>query len=223
MASLASKTTLILSIGTSLVASGGILSLTFIDIPILASQPASRSLPSVRWLFSRGSNTFPTAAVLSTSGFAWLAYSAIPASIRLAELLSGNSIARTRFLGYAAASLLSLSIGPVTTYLMIPTNFRLIQLNENLGGSTSSRSAELGDKGGRSAEESVYGKNQKGQFSDLSQFTDVSGPSEKSSRESSAQEDAEVRELLGKFGRLNALRGILIGLGGIVGLATALA
>jgi hypothetical protein len=111
----------------------------------------------------------------------------------------------------------------VTTYLMIPTNFRLIQLNENLGGSTSSRSAELGDKGGRSAEESVYGKNQTGQFSDLSQFTDVSGPSGKTRRESSTQEDAEVRGLLEKFGRLNALRGFLIGLGGIVGLATALA
>lgn len=223
MASLASKTTLVLSIGTSLVASGGILSLTFFDIPILVSQPASRSLPSVRWLFSRGSHTFPTAAVLSTSGFAWLAYSAIPASVRLAELLSGSSIARTKFLGYAAASLLSLSIGPVTTYLMIPTNFKLIELNERLGGAKSSRSAELGDRGGRSAEESVYGENQTGQFSDLSQFTDVSGPAEKTGRESSAQEDAEVKNLLGKFGRLNSLRGFLIGLGGIVGLATALA
>jgi hypothetical protein len=106
---------------------------------------------------------------------------------------------------------------------MIPTNFRLIELNERLGGAKSSRSAELGDKGGRSAEESVYGKGQKGQFSDSSQFTDVSGPSEKTGRESSALEDAEVRGLLEKFGRFNALRGVLIGLGGIVGLATALA
>lgn len=161
--------------------------------------------------------------MLSTSGFAWLAYSAIPASIRITELLSGSSIARAKFLGFAAASLLSLSIGPVTTSLMIPTNFRLIELNERLGGAKSSRSAELGDKGGRSAEESVYGKDQKGQFSDWSQFTDVSGPSERTGRESSAQEDAEVRVLLEKFGRLNALRGVLIGLGGILGLATALA
>jgi len=222
MASLATKTTLILSVGTSLVASGGILSLTFFDIPILASQPASRSLPSVRWLFSRGSHTFPTAAVLSTSGFAWLAYSAIPASVRLAELLSGSSIARTKVLGYAAAGLLSLAIGPVTTFLMIPTNFRLIELNEKLGGAKSSRSAELGDKGGRSAEESVYGKGGS-QFGDASQFTDVSGPLEKTGRESSAQEDAEVKGLLEKFGKLNALRGFLIGLGGVVGLATALA
>lgn len=223
MASLATKTTLVLSIATSLVASGGILSLTFFDIPVLASQPASRSLPSVRWIFSRGSHTFPQAAVVSSGGFAWLAYATIPAGIRLTEVLSGSSVARTQILGYIAASLLSLSIGPVTTFLMIPTNFRLIELNERLGGAKSSRSAELGDKGGRSAEESVYGKDQSGQFSDVSQFTDISGPSEKTGRESSAEEDAEVQQLLGKFGKLNALRGFLIGLGGIVGLATALA
>lgn len=104
---------------------------------------------------------------------------------------------------------------------MIPTNFRLIELNEKLGGAKSSRAADLGDKGGRSAEESVYGKGGS-QFGDASQFTDVSGPSEKTGRESSAQEDAEVRKLLEKFGKLNALRGFLIGLGGVVGLATAL-
>lgn len=217
MTSLAAKTTLVLSVGTSLVASGGILTLTFFDIPILASQQASRSLPSVRWLFSRGSHAFPTAAVLSSGGFAWLAYTAIPASIRLAEVLGGSSVARTRVLGYTAASLLSLSIGPVTTFLMIPTNFRLIELNERLGGARSARSAELGDKGGRSADESVAGKGQ------VSQYSDLSRPQEKTGKESSAQEDAEVKQLLGKFGKLNALRGFLIGLGGIVGLATALA
>ena len=223
MTSLAAKTTLILSVGTSLIASGGILSLTFFDIPILASQPASRSLPSVRWLFSRGSHTFPTAAFTSSAGFAWLAYTAIPAGIRLTEVLSGSSVARTKILGYAAASLLSLSIGPVTTFLMIPTNFRLIEINEQLGGAKSARSAELGDKGGRSAEESVYGESQGSQSSDVSQFTDVSGPQGKTKRKSSPQEDAEVKELLGKFAQLNGLRGFLIGLGGIVGLATALA
>jgi hypothetical protein len=106
---------------------------------------------------------------------------------------------------------------------MIPTNFRLIEINEQLGGAKSSRSAQLGDKGGRSAEESVYGKDKAGQFGDLSQFTDVSGPQGKTEKQSSPQEDAEVKQLLGRFGQLNALRGLLIGLGGIVGLATALA
>lgn len=217
MASLATKTTLIVSICTSLIASGGILTLTFFDVPILASQPASRSLPSTRWLFSRGSHTFPTAAILSSSGFAYLAYSAIPTGVRLADLLARSSGARTKVLGYAAAGLLSLSIAPVTTFLMIPTNFRLIELNERKGGARSSRSAESGDHGGRSAEESVDGKDQ------VSQFSDLSGPQAKTPKESSAQEDAEVKQLLQKFGNLNALRGFLIGIGGVVGLAVALA
>lgn len=216
MASLATKTTLILSVATNLVASGGILTLTFFDIPILAAQPASRSLPSVRWLFSRGSHTFPTAAILSSSGFAWLAYTAIPKSVRLVDLLSRSGDARFKILGYAAAGLLSLSIAPVTTFLMIPTNFRLIELNERKEGARSSRSAELDDKGGRSAEDSVDGKGQ------VSQWTDLSGPQAKAGTESTAEEDAEVRQLLGKFAKLNALRGFLIGIGGIVGLAVAL-
>jgi hypothetical protein len=217
MASLATNTTLIASVGASLIASGGILTLTFFDVPILAAQPASRSLPSIRWLFSRGSHTFPTAAVLSSSGFAWLAYSVIPTGVRLTEVLSGSSGARTKVLGYAAASLLSLSIGPVTTYLMIPScNFRLIELNERKGGARSARSAELGDRGGRSAQESVDGKGQ------VSQYSDTSGPQEKTPKDSTPEEDAEVKQLLEKFGRLNALRGFLIGLGGIVGLAVAL-
>jgi hypothetical protein len=217
MASLATKTALILSVSTSLIASGGILTLTFFDIPILAAQPASRSLPSTRWLFSRGSHTFPTAAILSSGGFAWLAYSAIPTGIRLVEVLSVSGGARTKIFGFAAASLLSLSIAPVTTFLMIPTNFRLIEINERNGGARSARSAELGDQGGRSAEDSVDGKGQ------VSQFSDLSGPQEKTPKESSKQEDAEVKQLLEKFGKLNALRGFLLGLGGIVGLAVALA
>jgi hypothetical protein len=57
----------------------------------------------------------------------------------------------------------------------------------------------------------------------VSQFSDLSGPQEKTQKESSKQEDAEVKQLLEKFGKLNALRGLLIGLGGIVGLAVALA
>jgi hypothetical protein len=119
------KTTLILSACTSLIGSGGILALTFFDIPILASQPASRSLPSTRWLFSRGSHVFPTAAIISSTGFASLAYASIPNEVRLFEILRTSSDARFKVMGYLAASLLSISIAPVTSF-MIPTNFRLI-------------------------------------------------------------------------------------------------
>jgi hypothetical protein len=216
------KTTLIFSACTSLIGSGGILALTFFDVPILASQPASRSLPSTRWLFSRGSHVFPTAAFLSAGGFASLAYASIPQGQGLLSVLRTHSDARFKFLGYIAASLLSISIAPVTSVFMIPTNFRLIELNEQKGGARSSRSAELGDQGGRSAEESVDGKGQ------ISQWTDLSGPQERT-REGTAKvedeevEDEEVKVLLERFGRLNAARGVLLGLGGVVGLAVGLA
>jgi hypothetical protein len=36
-------------------------------------------------------------------------------------------------------------------------------------------------------------------------------------------EDEEVRALLEKFGRMNAWRGVLLGLGGVVGLVVGLA
>jgi hypothetical protein len=210
------KTTLILSACTSLIGSGGILALTFFDIPILASQPASRSLPSTRWLFSRGSHVFPTAAFLSGGGFLSLAYTSIPSGAGLFETLRTSSDARFRILGYVAASLLSISIAPVTSF-MIPTNFRLIELNERKGGARSSRSAEVGDEGGRSAEESVDGKGQ------VSQWSDLSGPQERAREESTKAEDEEVKVLLEKFGRMNALRGVLLGLGGVVGLVVGLA
>lgn len=217
MSSLAAKTTLIFSVTASLVGAGGILTLTFFDVPILASQPASRSLPSTRWLFSRGSHTFPTAAILSSGGFASLAYAAVPSGAKLGQVLSSNPDARFKVLGFLAASLLSLSIAPVTTYLMIPTNFRLIELNERKGGTRSAQLAKLGDQGGRSAEDSVDGKGQ------VSQWSDLSGPQEKTGKESTREEDEEVRGLLEKFGRLNALRGVLLGIGGIVGLSVGLA
>jgi len=210
------KTTLILSACASLLGSGGILSLTFFDIPILASQPASRSLPSTRWLFSRGSHIFPTAAFLAGGGFASLAYAAIPKEVGIADVLRASSDARFKLLGFVAASLLSLSIAPVTSF-MIPTNFRLIELNERGGGARSSRAAELGDRGGRSAEESVDGKGQ------VSQWTDHSGPQERTGDGFTQAEDDEVRALLGRFGRLNAVRGVLLGLGGVVGLVVGLA
>jgi hypothetical protein len=210
------KTTLILSACTSLIGSGGILALTFFDIPILASQPASRSLPSTRWLFSRGSHVFPTAAIISSTGFVSLAYASIPNEVRLFEILRTSSDARFKVMGYLAASLLSISIAPVTSF-MIPTNFRLIELNERKGGARSSRSEELGDEGGRSAEESVNGKGQ------VSQWSDVSVPQERTREETTKVEDEEVRALLEKFGRMNALRGVLLGLGGVVGLVVGLA
>lgn len=216
MASPAVKTTLILSACASLIGSGGILSLTFFDVPILASQPASRSLPSTRWLFSRGSHIFPTAAFLSGGGFASLAYASIPSGVGLVEVLRTSSDARFKILGFVAASLLSLSIAPVTSF-MIPTNFRLIELNERKGGTRSVFSAKSGDQGGRTAEESVDGQGQ------VSQWTDLSGPQERTRDDSTKAEDDEVNRLLEKFGRMNAVRGVLLGLGGVVGLAIGLA
>jgi hypothetical protein len=101
---------------------------------------------------------------------------------------------------------------------MIPTNFELIRRNEEKGGARSEKSARETKTASKSrtAEDSVDGKG------DVNQFGDLSGPQEKTSEVVSEREDREVRELLEKFGRLNAVRGALMGVGGVVGLWSAL-
>jgi hypothetical protein len=216
----ATQTIQIFSITTALIASGGIASLSLFDIPLLQSQPASRSLPMIRWLFSRGSHIFPTAAALSTSGFAYLAYTSLPqAAMQSFSTLLEHAVKGKPAL-YLAAAALSISIAPITSLAMIPTNFALIKMNEELGGAHSADSAAYRKKTGskeRSAEESVNNKD------DVSQWTDLSVPQERTAKGSSKEQDKEVGELLDKFGKLNMLRAVAIGAGGIVGLMGALA
>ncbi|KAH8203159.1 hypothetical protein TruAng_002680 [Truncatella angustata] len=207
------------SITTSLLASGGIAALSLFDVPILSAQPASRSLPSIRWLFSRGSHIFPAAAFASAAGFTALAYSSIPVASRtFLQLLKLGSNGPTVG-GYTLAAALCVSIGPITQ-TMIPTNFKLIKLNEAKGGSRSAEGHEASKRypsGRRSAADSVAGRGEG------AEFTDLSGPLTKTPSDTSDAEDAEVRRLLSKFEKLNLVRAFVIGLGGVVGLVTALA
>ncbi|KAI7479398.1 hypothetical protein KC367_g4961 [Hortaea werneckii] len=208
------------SISTALIASGGVASLSLFDIPELQSQPASRSLPMIRWLFSRGSHIFPPASALSSAGFIYLAYISLPesASRALGETVR-LALSNGKVQGYLVAAALTFSIAPFTVNVMIPTNFALIKLNADLGGARSKEAGRQGDAkaGDRSALDSVNGK---GEGAD--QWRDVSGPQEKTSRDGSEEDDRRARELLGKFGRLNLGRATLIGLGGVVGLLTAI-
>ncbi|KAG5752298.1 hypothetical protein H9Q69_010734 [Fusarium xylarioides] len=128
----------IISISTALMASGGIATLTFFDVPELQSQPASRSLPSIRWLFSRGSHVFPSASLLSTIGFIYSASSSNFAGSVSLFAISTNTPKTNTFLTAAA---LAFSIAPFTQ-LMIPTNFALIEENNRLGGARSEKAAE---------------------------------------------------------------------------------
>jgi hypothetical protein len=209
----------VMSIATSLIASGGIATLSLFDIPIIKSQPASRSLPSIRWLFSRGSHIFPTAALISSSGFAYLAYSVLPSSQRtlsgVLQQATGGQVGL-----YVAAAALTFSIAPWTAQVMVPTNFELISKNEQKGGARSAASAEYRAAKGaqvRTAEESTDSKD------DVSQWTDVSGPQERTAKDNTKEEDEEVRRLLDKFGKMNGVRAVLMGIGGVVGLIGALA
>lgn len=216
-----SKVIQILTLSTALFTSGGIATLSAFDIPLLRSQPASRSLPLLRWLFSRGSHAAPTGILLSGAGFAYLSYASLPPSPSSTRTLG----ALLRSLGqggqpglFLAASVLAFSAA-LFTRVMIPTNFELIEMNEKLGGTHSAASASYRERIGakpRSAEESVNGKE------DVSQWTDLSGPQEKTGREATAEEEERVRELLGRFGRLNYVRAGLVGVGGVVGLVAAL-
>jgi hypothetical protein len=112
---------------------------------------------------------------------------------------------------------------------MIPTNFALIKKNEDLGGTRSQKSAEYREKKKtaeeremigafpRSAEDSVNGKD------DIGQWFDFSPPQERTVRDSTKKDDEEVRGLLENFARLNWVRAGLMGVGGLVGLVGALA
>lgn len=207
----------LLSISIALIASGGIASLSSFDVPLLQSQPASRSLPLTRWLFSRGSHIFPQAASVSCAGFVYLAYDALPPTTHTIAQLFSLTSNPTKINAYLAAAVLSISIGPITG-LMIPTNFTIIKMNEEKGGMRSAESARQGNEqpGNRSAEDSV---NSKGE---ASQFTDLSGPQTKTSEETSREEDDKVQELLSRFAWMNSARALAIGTGGVVGLWAAL-
>ncbi|KAJ4355677.1 uncharacterized protein N0V89_003697 [Didymosphaeria variabile] len=202
------------SISTALAAAGGIANMSLFDIPMLVSQPASRSLPLIRWLFSRGSHIFPTAAFVSSSGFAYLAYNALPPATGTFNNLLSSATRGGPVTWYVVAAALSISIAPWTMLVMVPTNFTLIEKNEQKGGKRSAATPDSATK--RSADGSV---NSEG---DASQWTDLSVPQERTKENTTKDEDREVQQLLEKFGRLNSARAVLIGLGGVVGLVGAL-
>jgi hypothetical protein len=103
---------------------------------------------------------------------------------------------------------------------MIPTNFSLIQKNEELGGSRSAKSAQYRKNAAsstRDADQSVNGQD------DVSQWSDFSAPQGKTERESGKQDDEEVGTLLDTFWKWNLARAVAIGMGGVVGLMGVLA
>lgn len=204
------------TISTSLIAAGGVATLSIFDIPELRSQTASRSLPNIRWLFSRGSHIFPTATYIATTGFAFLAYSAHPGTATQMLSLISNS---TRVNLYIAAAAINMGNVFWTVLAMVPTNFALIQLNERIGGTRSAKAAAEKQYGAgeRSAEDSVNSKGDP-----TSEFNDLSGPQSQTDRRSTPEEDRQADELLDKFGMLNAVRSLFPGVGGVVGLVAAL-
>jgi len=208
-----------LSVSISLIASGAIATFSLFDLPILKSQPANRSLPSIRWLFSRGSHIFPPAATISSAGFLYLAFASRRPGQTIIHLLNlaTNGV---KVNGYLAAGVLCYSIAPFTMLVMVPTNFKIIKMNEDKGGARSEANANSngGDQTvvGRSAEDSVNGEGQ------TNQFTDLSGPAEKTEKKATHEEEKMAEELLDKFGKLNLVRAVLIGAGGIIGLVVSL-
>jgi hypothetical protein len=107
------------SISTSLLAAGGIATLSLFDVPEFQSQPASRSLPQTRWLFSRGSHIFPQAASLASAGFVYAAFSALPASRRAVTELVSLGKNGPKVNGFLTAAALAISIAPWTVFVMV--------------------------------------------------------------------------------------------------------
>ncbi|CZT23711.1 uncharacterized protein RCC_09425 [Ramularia collo-cygni] len=210
-----------ISISISLSAGGGIAALSIFAIPQLQSQPADRSLPLIRWLFSRGGHIFPQAATIAMAGFTYLAYDTLPepTTRSISQLLKTTNGFKVN--AYLTAAVLAMGIAPFTILLMIPNNFAIIKKNEMLGGARSVNAAkvlkESGYKPGqRSAVDSI---NSLGEGSEL---FDLSGPQTKTPISSSEADDREVRRMLGEFGRYNLGRALLVGGAGVVGLVAAL-
>ncbi|CZR67783.1 uncharacterized protein PAC_17682 [Phialocephala subalpina] len=215
-----STTTIILqtlSISTSFIAAGGTASLSLFDIPILKSQPdGGRPLPPLHPLAlqPRLPQLSPSRS-LSSAGFAYLAFTSLDPGQSISQLLRVLSNSG-KVNGYLAAAALSMSIGPFTRLGMIPTNSELIEINEKRDGKRSERSARDGREGKGTATSSVNGEGEG------AEFTDLSGPQERTEKEITAEDNERVNRLLEKFEGLNATRAVLIGAGGLVGLVTAL-
>jgi hypothetical protein len=118
---------------------------------------------------------------------------------------------------------LTISIAPFTS-LMIPTNFEIIEINKAKGSARSTKVSETRARTGnlvkegrvKSAEESVEGKG------DVDELTDLSGLQEKTTVKTTGEEEEKARQLLEKCKRLNGVRAVLMGAGSIVELLTAL-
>ena len=107
---------------------------------------------------------------------------------------------------------------------MIPTNFELIRMAEAKGGVRSEKSSKEKDvdamKENASGDLAVDSVNSKGL---PSQWTDLSGPQVKTEESSTEEDERKAQELLANFGRMNMVRALLLGAGGVIGLMTALA
>lgn len=123
---------------------------------------------------------------------------------------------------YLAAAVLNIAIAPWTNLIMIPNNFELIRMNNELGGQRSIASSQAAQKEKvdlrqRSAQDSVDGKGE-----GVGQFKDTSDPQEQTTQSSSNSEDAKVKAMLTKFGSQNFVGAGLPLAGGVAGLLTAL-
>ena len=92
-----------------------------------------------------------------------------------------------------------------------------MSLNGETGGKRSDGCVKEGRGQVCSVEVSIAGMGERDEFRDLS------GPQGRTKRETTVDEDERARSLLGKFAVLDGVRGIFVGVGGIVGLVTALA
>ncbi|TFL00129.1 hypothetical protein BDV98DRAFT_605573 [Pterulicium gracile] len=212
----------VIGVSLSLIGTGMNIGFSHFAMDALKTQPASRSLPTVRWLFSRGSHTIPMIIFISSACFSVLSVlpDHRPTMSPVFRSLSHFKMGPVN-VGYLGAAAFNAAIGLVTMKLMLGNNFALIEMNEKKGGARSVEAAEAlgqqGQKGPMSADESISGAGQP------SQFTDLSGPQPRTDMDTTPEEDKEVREMLELFTRQNLLRIGLSGVGGLLGLVTALA
>ncbi|KAH8765349.1 hypothetical protein F5883DRAFT_522658 [Diaporthe sp. PMI_573] len=142
-----------------------------------------------------------TTAIISAAGFSTLACRSLPVFLASRTVL--QLLRDTKVRGYLVAAALNIAIAPWTSLVMIPNNFELTRVNNELGGHRSIAGFQAARESKdslrqRGARDSVDGKGE-----GVDQFKDTSDPQPQTTRSPSGLEDEKVKAMLTKFGAQN--------------------
>ncbi|KAI5206801.1 hypothetical protein E4T39_02334 [Aureobasidium subglaciale] len=123
----------ILGPSVSIATAGAILSISALYTPLLSNSARSQTspkpspastLPSIRFIFSRGSHFFPQAATFAAANFGYLAFYSSTSVVKVLGMDMGTRA------GFVVAAVLSMAIGPITGVMLPVCNNPLREMAE---------------------------------------------------------------------------------------------